>query len=190
MVVTEFIERGSAVINLRNYFSRPLAVAVFGVVALSASAYALSAAPVASTSAEAKQDWAKERLKHFTDGLANRLEIKASQQNAFQAFVKTLEAVAEHPSTPPEVKTDAASLARQHADFAAARAQKLAQIADATAKLQEVLNPEQRKTLDQIAARIAHRGGHCFHGGERGEHGRWNRHEQGGVQGKRDNEQH
>ena len=185
-------------INLRNYFSRPLVVAVFGVFALSASTYALSAAPVASTSAEAKQDWAKERqerLKHFTDRLANRLEIKASQQNAFQAFVKALEAAAEHPAAQPEVKADAASLARRHADFAAARAQKLAQIADATAKLQEVLNPEQRKTLDQIAARIAHRGGHRFHGGERGEHGdqehgRWNRHDQGGVEQKHDNEQH
>ncbi|MDR3481390.1 MAG: Spy/CpxP family protein refolding chaperone [Burkholderiaceae bacterium] len=178
-------------INLRNYFSRPLAVAVFGVVALSASAYALSAAPVASTSAEAKQDWAKERqerLKHFTDRLANRLEIKASQQNAFQAFVKALEAAAEHPAMQPEVKTDAASLARQHADFAAAHAQKLAQIADATAKLQEVLNPEQRKTLDQIAARIAHRGERRGHGDQ--EHGRWNRHEQGGVEQKHDNEQH
>jgi hypothetical protein len=186
------------VTNLRNYFSRTLAVAVFGAFALSASTSALSAAPVAAMSTEAKQDWAKERqerLKHFTDRLANRLEIKASQQNAFQAFVKALEAAAEHPAKKPEVKTDAASLARLHADFAAARAQKLAQIAEATAKLQEVLNPEQRKTLDQIAAHFAHRGAHRFHGGEREEHdghehGRWNRHEHSDVGQKQDNEQH
>jgi hypothetical protein len=184
------------VIYLRKYFSRTLAVAVFGVFALTSSTSALSAPPIAPN--EAKQDWAKERqerLKHFTDGLANRLEIKASQQSAFQAFVKTLEAAAEHPAKKPEVKTDAASLARLHADMAAARAQKLAKIADATAKLQEVLSPEQRKTLDQIAARFANRRGHRFHGGEheeRGghEHGRWNRQEQDGVGQKHDNEQH
>jgi len=176
------------VINLRKIFPRLLAVSVFSISMLSLSTSMSSAAANAPTApSEVKQDWAKERqerLKHFTDRLADRLEIKASQQNAFQGFVKTLGAANEHPAKIPDIKTDAASIARWHADMAAAHAQKLAQIADATAKLQEVLSLEQRKTLDQIAAHFGGRRGHRFHGGEREErgdqeHGHWGRHGQG-----------
>ena len=156
--------------DIRKNANRLLMAAALGISALSLSASsAWSAKPAQS---EAKQDWAKEhqeRIKHFTDRLANRLEIKASQQNAWQAFVKTLEAATEHPAKKAEMKTDAASIARLHADMAAARAQKLAQIADATAKLQAVLDPEQRQTLDQIAAHMGAGHEHRFHGGRFGE---------------------
>ena len=149
-----------------------------------AAALVPASAP-ASASVENKQDWAKQHqewFKHVTDRMASRLEIKASQQNAWQAYTKTLETIIERPAKTPEFKTDAASVTRAHADMAAKHAQKLAQIADATAKLQEVLTPDQRKTLDQIVAHEGgHHHGHHFHGdehgthGERGEHGdgRW-----------------
>ena len=165
-----------------------LAIAVFGMssMALSSSPAWSAAAPAAAN--EAKQDWAKrhqEWVKRYTDNLAERLEIKASQQGAWQSFVKTVEAVTERPATKPEAKSDAASIARLDADLAATRAQRLAQIADATAKLQEALNPDQRKTLDQIAAETFRRQ-HHFHGG-----GHWDHHKQGGGLGEgRDREQH
>ena len=48
---------------------------------------------------------------------------------------------------PPPKDADAATLARHRADMAAQMATKLATLADATAKLQGALTPEQAKTL-------------------------------------------
>jgi hypothetical protein len=187
------------VITIRKNSVRLLVLAALGSVALSFStAPVLAAGTAPAASNEAKQDWAKQRqewFKHVTDRMADRLEIKASQQNAWQAYTKALEAATEHAAMKPEIKTDAASIARLHAELAAAHAQKLAQIADATAKLQEVLGPEQRKTLDQMAAHGRGRHGHHFHGGDHGEHdghehGQWDQHRQGGFGQDRDHEQH
>ncbi|MFI4940875.1 MAG: Spy/CpxP family protein refolding chaperone [Burkholderiales bacterium] len=181
-------QKGRAVITLRKNFSCFLAVAAFGIFLTTFSSLSASAAPIAPN--EAKQDYAKQHqewLKHRLDGLANRLEIKASQQGAWQAYVKTIEAAAEQPVTgKPETRSDAASITRQYADRAAVRAQKLQQIADATAKLQEALSPDQRKTLDQaIAAYVRHRMRH-FHDGGHGHHQK-----QGGdFDEGRDREQH
>lgn len=148
-------------------------IAILCVVVL-AGAAAVWAAP-AETKQSASQDWGKERQERFkqlTDHMANRLEIKASQQAAWQAFTKSLQAAVESAVKKPETKSDAASIARMRADMAMERAQRLAQIADATAGLQEVLTPDQRATLDQMAAKFAgRRGGH--HGFRNGEYGGW-----------------
>jgi hypothetical protein len=165
-----FNQKGHIVIAIRNNFAHLLAAAAVSISLMTSSSSPVFAAPAAPN--EVKQDWAKQRqewLKNRIDRLADRLEIKASQQGAWQAYVKTLEAVTEPPAKRPETKSDAASIARLHADLAAGRAQKLAQIADATAKLQEVLTPDQRKTLDQVVVRAGHRWQH-FHGADRGEH--------------------
>ena len=194
IVITELTKRGNTVIIIRKNSACLLAV-VLGISVLSFSTSPIWAAGTTSTApSEVKQDWAKQRqewFKHYTDRLADRLEIKASQQNAWQAYTKALETATEHAGTKPEIKTDAASIARLHADMAAARAQKLAQIADATAKLQEVLSPEQRKTLDQIAAHGG-RHGHHFHDREHGDHerGQWDQHGHDGFGQGRDHEQH
>jgi hypothetical protein len=179
---------------IRKNSARVLAIAVFGASLMTVSSTLIWAAPAAPN--EAKQDWAKQHqewFKHYTDRLADRLEIKASQQGAWQAYVKTLETAFQQPFAKKSEAKDAAAIARLHADIAAGRAQKLAQVADATAKLQEALNPDQRKTLDQIAAQAGHRG-HHFHGGDRGEHpehdgGHWDHHQQDGREGQ-DHEQH
>lgn len=182
-------------IAIRKKSTQLLAVAAFGVALMALSsppAYAVPAAP-----SEVKQDFAKQRqewIRNRIDRMAGRLEIKASQQGAWQAYAKALQAATERPAKTPDRKTDAASIARLRADLATAHAQKLAQIADATAKFQEVLSPDQRKTLDQIVARSGRRW-HHFHGDgrtEQSEGGRnnWNRQEQGRDIGEnRDHEQ-
>jgi hypothetical protein len=63
-------------------------------------------------------------------------------------------------------------LARLHATHLAARAQRAGQVADATEKLQAVLNPDQRRTLNEAAHRLMARGmGGGMHGGPHGHHG-------------------
>jgi LTXXQ motif family protein len=91
------------------------------------------------------------------DQAAARLEIRASQEpawNAFAAAVRT--AFAAPPAAagrtaragnPPE---DAAALLHRLAAAEAARARNLTQLADATTKLQAALDPNQREVLDQV----------------------------------------
>lgn len=104
----------------------------------------------------AKMDWEKARAEETQARLdqdAARLEIKASQEPAWNDYAAALKAVSERPRSaaplPPDA--DAAALARARADDAAAMAQKLARLADATVKLQAVLTPNQREVLNQIA---------------------------------------
>ena len=101
------------------------------------------------------QEWCKEKL----DQTAERLEIKSSQQSAWQAYAKTVETLGAGSVKEPGETADAATIARFHADKAGAFAGKLKQIADATAKLQSIMTPEQRKTFDQIVRLAAPHGG-------------------------------
>ena len=101
-----------------------------------------------------------ERVQARLDALGKRLQITPAQQDAWNAYVNTVESTLSTPPTRPAADADAATIARFRADLAARHAQKLAQIADATAKLQEVLDPEQRKTLDQAMRRQTHDRGH------------------------------
>ncbi len=183
-------------------FTRLAVVVCLG---MSVAAWAAdNAAGAAPAKTEAKQDRAKHRqemIKRMTERMAARLEIKASQQGAWQAYTKTLEAAFAPPPARPEGKTDAASMTRAHAEMAALRAQKLAQIADATAKLQEVLTPDQRTTLNQMVEHamrrhmghrhgfgegreaMEHEHGHDGEGRGHGDHaehgGQWDHHQDG-----------
>jgi hypothetical protein len=118
------------------------------------------------------------KMKERIARMAARLEIKASQQAAWGDYVKARESVLANRPARPARDADAATIARARADFAADRARKAAMISDATAKLQAVLAPEQRKVLDEMARRGGHRGMRGHHGsrghhafGGRGEHG-------------------
>jgi hypothetical protein len=144
------------------------------------------------------QRWAQHVQAHL-DKLAERLEIKASQEPAWQKFSAAfrdtlrLHTMMGHPPADeagraaPEA--DAAMLARQQAERARDHAQKLAQLAEATAALQQVLNPEQRQVLNEAARHFAREhgghggmgpmdgaghhsgmGDHCERGGEYGDH--------------------
>lgn len=126
---------------------------------------------------EQMQQSMQERMKTRMDRLAQRLEIKASQQAVWEGFAKSFETLPEHNAKMPADDSDAATIARYHADRAAEMAGKLTKIADATAKLEAALTPDQRKIFDQTAQLfLHHRHGADFghHGMERGEmrHGR------------------
>jgi len=116
----------------------------------------------------------KEHLHRHLDKIAARLEIKASQQAAWSAYAQAIESMPP-PKPPAAPDGDAAAITRMHAERAADMAQRLAVVADATAALQKVLDPDQRKTLDQIVRQHAvhmhrppHHGGP--HWGDRPEH--------------------
>ena len=131
----------------------------------------------AESAQQMKQDWARHHQEHIKLRLAKmaeRLEIKSSQQNEWQAYAKVIEestnvphmAHASDADAGADADADAATLTRKHADFAAAHARKLAAIADATAKLESALTPEQRQTLDQMVRHFhphGHRGKHHGH---------------------------
>lgn len=113
------------------------------------------------------------RMNQRLDRLAARLEIKASQQAAWEAYKNARTSIFQARPERPARDADAATLTKFRADMAQRRAQYLATMADATAKLQEVLEPEQRKVLDEIAHHAGARGKHHGHrhgrrhGGER-----------------------
>jgi LTXXQ motif family protein len=146
------------------------AVAVSAMLMTTATAWAVSDTPQQIM----EQDWARHRqvrLKISLANIAERLEIRSSQQNAWQAYTRAIEdavgALPKHPDVHPDA--DAATITRNQADFAAVRARSAARIADATATFQAVLTPEQRKTFDQIVRhfrRLNHRGMHPGHDGE------------------------
>ena len=102
----------------------------------------------AMMSPEGRAQWARNQL----DKEAAWLEIKASQESAWEAFsaanMELVSRLGERKPMAPDV--DAAAAIRQHAEHAAAFAQSLSRLAEATEKLQSVLNEDQRKILDRI----------------------------------------
>ena len=116
------------------------------------------------------QERMQSRMQARLDKMAERLEIKASQQDAWQAYAKVHKDMFDARPTPPAKDADAATLARHRADMAAKMATKLATLADATAKLQGALTPEQAKTLADMTRQPM--GGRHGGKGGRGEHGR------------------
>ncbi len=127
---------------------------------------AIALLPAATFAAEAEhehgsrhEDMAAHFAQHIQehlDSLSARLEIKASQQDAWQAFAGAFrETMTAQHETPSPTQADAASIVRERADRAAERAQTLARLADATAKLQQALGPEQRAVFNEVARHFA-----------------------------------
>jgi len=119
----------------------------------------------------------QEHMKTRLDKLAERLEIKSSQQAVWEEFSKSVETLADRNAKQPVDDADAATISRYRADRATEFANKLTRIADATAKLQAALSADQRKILDQTAHRfLRHDQGasHTHHGlcRDGNEHGR------------------
>jgi hypothetical protein len=102
-------------------------------------------------------------LQAHLDKEAKRLSITAAQQPQWDDYVKAIESpIGEVHRLPSDA--DAATIARQRADFAAGHAAKLARIADATTALQAVLTPEQQQTLARIVRHAGPHGWHKTHG--------------------------
>jgi len=112
----------------------------------------------------ARQSRMREHVQARLDRMAKRLNIDASQQDAWNAYAKTVEGMIGTGLQRSAADADAATVVRFRAQVAAAHAQKLEQLADATAALQQALKPEQRKVLDQIVRHPGHgRFGHQDH---------------------------
>jgi len=108
------------------------------------------------------------RMKARIAKMGERLEIKASQQAAWNEYVNSRQAMMAQRPARPAKDADAATVARSRAEFVADMARKLAVVSDATAKLQAVLDDNQKKAFNQMARRsgmLGHRGHH----GQRGE---------------------
>jgi hypothetical protein len=128
-------------------------------------------APMTEAERSAMRERMQERMQQRLDRLAARLDIKTSQQSAWDEFRRTVTSMFKDRPQRPSADADAATLMRFRAEMAQRRAQQLATVAEATAKLQTALEPEQRKILDEIARTMgpgARRGsGHEFHRGPR-----------------------
>jgi hypothetical protein len=120
------------------------------------------------------------RMNQRLERMAARLEIKASQQDAWNEYRQARASMfgATRPQR-PAADADAATVTRFRAEMAQRRAQRMGTMADATAKLQEVLEPNQRKVLDEMSRRTGARGqgGKHRHGREGGHR---HSHQQGG----------
>lgn len=149
-------------------FAAPLATVVAGIVlafGMQATANAADAAPPAPPhdAHKMEHDWARHRqewMKKRLEKAAEHLGIQPSQQEAWQAYVNAIESPIGNGDAgkPADRPTDAAGIARLRADFAAAHAARMMNIANATARLQDVLTPEQQKKFNRMVAH-AHRPG-------------------------------
>jgi protein CpxP len=135
----------------------------------------------------------QEAMQKHLDRLAARLEIRASQQEAWTVFATAVRGLA--PDTlpqPPAADLDAAARARRAADRAAERARKLASLADATAKLQQVLDAPQKQVLNEVARNLGHHwhGHHGMHGDMDSEHDHESMHEGHGHESMHEGHEH
>jgi hypothetical protein len=144
------------VIILSSLFTRGLTSFATAALLVAASVPALSHSTAAVPDGAARAARMQERLQARLERMAQRLEINVSQQGAWAEYTRTVQSqIGSRPSRPP-ADADAAALLRFRADVAARHAQKLVEVADATAKLSAALSPEQRKTLDTM---VRHQGG-------------------------------
>jgi hypothetical protein len=108
--------------------------------------------------AERMHQHLQQSMDRHLDHLAARLEIRASQQEAWKAFSTAVRAmVPATPQEPPAKDLGAAARARLAADRAGDRAKRLGQLADATAKLEQTLDPPQKEVLNEVAREFGHR---------------------------------
>ena len=167
----------------RSRISKAFAAAVLGTSLIAAATPASTQpfgeggrgpGPYHATMSEADRAPMRERMRarlaSRLDRLGERLEMKASQQSAWAEFRKSVESVIQERPQRPARDADAATLTRYRADMAQRGAQHLSILADATAKLQQALEPDQRKVLDEVVRKLGSRGRHGHHHGNRYHH--------------------
>jgi hypothetical protein len=181
MVVHFTTTRSNAMSISRSPISKAVAAAVLGISLIAAAAPATTQpfaegghgpGPHHAKMSEADRAQMRERMQarmvKRLDRLGARLEIKASQQDAWGAFRNSVESVIQDRPQRPARNIDAAALLRVRADMAQRRAQHLTTLAEATANLQQALEPDQRKVLDEVVRNLGPRGRHGRrHGGHR-----------------------
>jgi hypothetical protein len=123
---------------------------------------ASSQAAFAKSDEHCNQGWMSSKNRHehmqeMLDKFAKRLELKSSQQPAWEEFSKSLGMLSDQGLQKPSDDADAAAIARYQADRASEFSKKMNRIAETTAKLQAVLTEDQRKLLNQASHRFLHR---------------------------------
>lgn len=116
--------------------------------------------PATQDNTAARQARLQQHLQGRLNRMAERLQITPAQQGAWTTYVNTVQSLAGTKLTRPASEADATSVVRFRAEIAAERAQKLSQLADATATLQQALDPQQQKTLDEIVRHAGRRAHH------------------------------
>lgn len=94
------------------------------------------------------------------DQAESRLEIRASQQQAWKKFADAYKDLSAPPSNIPSSigpAPDAVTIARLSASMATEAANRLDKLADATAQLESALSPNQKEVLNQMARMVAQR---------------------------------
>lgn len=137
-------------------------VAAVGLVSSSAAEPGQGTAAPADAPSGIVRPWSQHVQAHL-DRLAERLEIKASQQAAWQKFSAAFKETAanhvmlDHAPLAGNMgaDADAATLARRRAERAEQHAQLLARLADATAALQASLSADQRLVFNEVARHYA-----------------------------------
>jgi hypothetical protein len=171
----------------RTRITRAIAAAFLGTALVASAVPAFSQSGVeggrgsgqrASQMTEADRAQMRERMQarmnERLERMAKRLDIKPSQEGAWNEYRQARTAMfgqGARPQRPPR-DADAATILRFRAEMAQRQSQRLLTMAEATAKLQDVLDPEQRKSLADMTRRGGKRG-HHFGGRHRadGEHG-------------------
>lgn len=135
--------------NIKGLFAT---VAMGAIVAASANSVCMANPGTQSDSARQMRSAAiNERLQHRLELLSQRLEIKASQQDEWEKYARSVSMLEDRHWKRPDADADAASIAHYRADRAAVLAEVLTAIAEATDKLQKVLTPEQRKIFNEVS---------------------------------------
>ncbi len=102
---------------------------------------------------------AKERIAARMDRMASRLEIKPSQQKAWDEYAKSVESFAENRPKMPGENANAVEIAKFRERMAKEASEKFSRIAAATEKLRDALDANQREVLDRMARNSMHRPG-------------------------------
>lgn len=137
---------------------------VISLAALAKPALSQPSAETGTAAAPAPQRWhQRENIQARLDRMAKRLHITPAQQAAWAAYADTVKNLAGTRPLKPVPNADAASVIRFRADRAAERAQKLSKLADATAALQQALDPGQQQTLGEMMRHAGQRTGHGEH---------------------------
>jgi LTXXQ motif family protein len=134
----------------------PIAVAASLVAAAPAFSQPTDADASAATNGATRQARIQQHLQARLQRTAERLQITPAQQTAWTTYANAVQSLIGTSRTRPAADADAASIARLRAQLAAERAQKLSRLADATASLQQALDPQQQKTFDEIVRQAGH----------------------------------
>src|SRR5208282_2411668 len=141
-------------IKLSKFIPTAIALGVFLIPTLPSAA--MASPNEHSDQKQASPERMHEHMKAELNKLAERLEIKSSQQAAWEEYANSVNALAERSMKKPNDDSDATTISRYRADRASEFAKKLAVIADATDKLQKALTEDQRKILNQVVRQHLH----------------------------------